>query len=99
MAASMSLGHSARKNARRIVRPTSESGALPATRSSSNPTIVFIRSFAVDELPIGISRRSEARRHSYPLRRKMAHHLAERGILPADAGYVVSPQFLEPDYM
>ena len=49
--------------------------------------------------PIGLCGGGEAGRHSYPLRTEMGHHLAERGILAADAGNVVLSQLFKPDHM
>ena len=53
----------------------------------------------VDEAPIGVGRRGEAGRHPDALRSKIADHLAERGVLAADAGDVAPPELLEPDHL
>jgi len=52
----------------------------------------------LDEFPIRIRCGGKAGRDTDALRLKIADHLTERGILAADARYVVTVQLLEPDH-
>ncbi len=51
----------------------------------------------VDEAPIRIGRGGKAGRHPHALRREMAHHLAERGVLAADERHVGASELFEPN--
>ena len=76
----------------------SERGNVVDVEAGKRLVDAFVEAVGLEEFAVGEGGGCEAARNPDARRRKLADHLAERGVLAADALDIGHPQVIEPDH-